>query len=141
MDQRQRHLLSYCTPGLALGLAVVLSGGALLAESDSEPIDFELDVWPILAEKCVTCHGPLDQFGNLRYDSKERILKGGKNGKVLVPGEPDKSPMYVRSSLPPDDLDIMPAEGAPLTKEQVEVIRKWIEQGADFGEWESAEEP
>ncbi|MDX1382832.1 MAG: c-type cytochrome domain-containing protein [Thermoanaerobaculia bacterium] len=114
---------------LALGGAV---GGPALAQDE---VDFEAEVWPILMDNCVVCHGPVDSFGELRLDSKEGILKGGKNGKIVVPGEPEKSPMYVRTSLPADDLDIMPAEGDPLTPEQVELIRRWIAGGAELGEW------
>ena len=119
----------------ALGLGVAAARGAAPAAT----MDFERDVWPILQEKCVTCHGPLDDFGKLRLDSKDRILKGGERGKALVPGKPDESLMYTRTSLPPDDLDIMPAEGEPLDKEQVETIRKWIAEGADFGSWTEGE--
>jgi mono/diheme cytochrome c family protein len=121
---------------VAVGLGIAASGGAAPA---SEALDFELDVWPILQEKCVTCHGPLDDFGKLRLDSKERMLKGGERGKTLVPGKPEESLMYTRVALPPDDLDIMPAEGEPLDKEQVETIRRWIAEGAEFGDWTAGE--
>ena len=105
---------------------------SVLAE---EVVDFEGEVLPILEQHCQQCHGPDDQLNDLRFDSKEAILKGGSGGKVLVPGEPEKSSMYVRPSLPADDFDIMPAEGDPLTKEQVEILRRWIAAGADFGGW------
>ncbi|HVS66559.1 MAG TPA: c-type cytochrome domain-containing protein [Thermoanaerobaculia bacterium] len=128
---------------LRAALLIVLSSAALLVaglgRSDAAraqtSVQFERDVWPILRAKCVTCHGPEDQFNNLRLDSKERILRGGKNGRILVPGDPATSPMYVRVSLPADDLDIMPAEGDPLTPAQVDTLRRWIAEGADFGSW------
>jgi hypothetical protein len=120
----------------ALGFGFGSAGSRARA---GEPLDFERDVWPILEEKCVTCHGPLDDFGKLRLDQKERILKGGERGKTLVPGKPDESLMYVRISLPPDDLDIMPAEGEPLDEQQIEIIRRWIAEGADFGAWTEGE--
>ena len=56
----------------------------------------------------------------------------------LVPGDPAKSSMYVRVSLPPDDLDIMPAEGDPLTAAQIDTLKRWIAEGADFGGWSGA---
>jgi mono/diheme cytochrome c family protein len=118
----------------AVGLVCALAGGSAAARAQ-DAVQFERDVWPIFAAKCVTCHGPEDQFNELRLDSKDRILRGGKHGKVVVPGDPAKSPMYVRVSLPPDDLDIMPAEGDPLSAAQIETLRRWIEQGADFGSW------
>jgi cytochrome c len=118
--------------GLA-GLVGVLAGGDPAAAQGT--VQFERDVWPILKAKCVTCHGPEDHFNDLRLDSKERILKGSKNGKIITPGDPSKSPMYLRVSLPPDDLDIMPAEGDPLTAAQIDTLKRWIAEGADFGSW------
>jgi mono/diheme cytochrome c family protein len=118
-----------------LAAALALTSGVVRAQ-DSE--QFARDEWPIFEAKCVTCHGPEDQINELRLDSKDRILRGGKHGKVVVPGDPAKSPMYVRVALPPDDLDIMPAEGDPLTAAQIETLRRWIEQGADFGTWTGA---
>jgi hypothetical protein len=126
---------------IRLGLALLAAGvvvwglngsGAARAQS---PVHFARDVWPILEAKCVTCHGPEDQFNNLRLYSKDRILKGGKNGKVVVPGDAAKSSLYVRVSLPSDDLDIMPAEGEPLSAAQIATLRRWIAEGADFGSW------
>jgi hypothetical protein len=125
---------------LAAVSAVMLVGG-LVADRTAEAqgtVQFERDVWPILEGKCVTCHGPEDQFNELRLDSKDRILRGGKNGKVLVPGDPDRSPLFVRVNLPPDDLDIMPAEGDPLNAAQIDTLRRWIAEGADFGAWSGA---
>ena len=120
-------------PFLLATLLVAAALGTPLAADDL--VEFEKDVWPILEASCVSCHGAVEQFSNLRLDSAERIMKGGDLGKVLVPGEPGESPMYVRVSLAPDDLDLMPVEGDPLTEEQTEIIRRWIEEGADFGGW------
>lgn len=117
-------------------VATVTIGPAALADGAEGP-NFATDVWPILEAKCVTCHGPEDAFNRLRLDSAAAILKGGKNGKVLVPGDLEGSPMYVRTTLPADDLDIMPAEGDPLTPDEVEALGAWISAGADFGGWEA----
>lgn len=130
--------MSKTVPFSFLVSACVLAALAALAVHAQDPVDFQSEVLPILESKCVGCHGPDDHFNNLRLDSKEGILKGGKNGKVVVAGEPEKSPMYVRTSLPPDDLDVMPAEGEPLTAEQVETIRRWIAEGLEFGDWTGA---
>jgi hypothetical protein len=124
--------LSSASLFLLVSLAALFWSGAAFAE---DAVDFEQDVWPILMDKCVVCHGPGDAFNDLRMDSKDAILKGGKNGKIVEPGDPDKSSMYVRTNLPADDFDIMPAEGDPLTPEQVEKIRLWIAAGAEFGDW------
>lgn len=127
-----RAVLALAVAAVA-ALAVVAGTGRAARAQGS--VEFEREVWPILQAKCVTCHGPEDQFSNLRLDSKERILRGGKNGKIVVPGDPAKSPMYVRVSLPSDDLDIMPAEGEPLNAAQVDILRRWVAEGAEFGSW------
>ncbi len=123
---------------LATSIAAALILGSFATARAEDAPDFAADVWPVLEAKCVVCHGPGDAFNKLRFDSAEAILKGGKNGKVLVPGDPAASPMFARTVLDPDDLDIMPAEGDPLTPEEAEILRSWIAAGADFGGWESA---
>ena len=120
-----------------LALAGVLSGLVLTSEAAGarQTVDFASQVWPIVEERCVSCHGPVDQFNDLRMDSAEALLKGGRGGAIIVPGKPEESTMFTRVNLPPDDLDLMPAEGDPLTEEEVEILRQWIAQGADFGGW------
>ena len=123
-----------CLAGGAAALLAIFASGSRPASAQGA-VQFDKEVWPILQDKCVTCHGPEDQFNDLRLDSKAAILKGGKNGKVLTAGDPDKSSLYVRVALPPDDLDIMPAEGDPLTAAQIDTLKRWIAGGADFGSW------
>jgi hypothetical protein len=130
--RHRRAVLLLVASMVAASAVGLLHSGEARAQGS---VRFERDVWPIFEAKCVTCHGPEDQFNQLRLDSKERILRGGKNGKVLVPGSPEQSSLYVRVSLPPDDLDIMPAEGDPLSAAQIDTLRRWIAEGADFGSW------
>jgi hypothetical protein len=126
-----------CLAGGTAALLVLFASVSRPASAQGA-VQFDQEVWPILEAKCVTCHGPEDQFNDLRLDSKAAILKGGKNGKVVTPGDPAKSSLYVRVSLPPDDLDIMPAEGDPLTAAQIDTLKRWIAGGADFGSWTGA---
>ena len=98
--------------------------------SGADKVDFAKDVWPVLQEQCVKCHGTEKQKGKLRLDSHEAILKGGKGGPALVAGDPAKSEIIRRISLPKSDDDFMPSEGEPLSKEVIEKIRGWIADGA-----------
>lgn len=89
------------------------------------------DIRPIFEKTCFKCHGPEKQKGGMRLDSLEAALKGGEDGKMIEPGKFDKSPLlWSVARLDPDSS--MPPEGKadPLTKEQVSLIRAWIEQGA-----------
>ncbi len=88
---------------------------------------------PVLQNKCYTCHGSKKQKGGLRLDQPELIMKGGKDGKVLAPGEPDKSDMMKRLLLPREDKDHMPPkERKQLTESEIKLIHWWIGNGADF---------
>jgi len=139
----KRILRALCAPALLVLLTATVNcttaGASTLASSPTEKVDFEKEVWPIIEASCLLCHDRANAFSNLRLDSPERILEGGDLGKVVVPGEPDNSPLVLRVALPDDDLDFMPIEGDPLTEEQIEILRRWIEEGADFGEWKGLE--
>ena len=89
---------------------------------------FAEKIRPILAERCYLCHGSAVQQNGLRLDSLAALLKGNANGAVVTPGDSDKSPL-VRRILGLDRPQ-MPYGGPPLSVEEVEAIRKWIDQGA-----------
>lgn len=68
-----------------LSRIAALLGRTLIVTVNDDRIDFEPQVWSILREKCVSCHGARQHYSNLRLDSPERILRGGELGKVVVP--------------------------------------------------------
>lgn len=99
--------------------------------ADKKGVTYAKDIKPILEKSCFGCHGPEKQKGKLRFDSLEASLKGSENGKVIEPGKSEKSRVVI--SVARLDLDsAMPPEGKadPLTKEQISLIRAWIDQGA-----------
>jgi mono/diheme cytochrome c family protein len=126
------------TKKLSLGsltlFAAALAGAASPARAE---VDFEKQILPIFTASCFECHGPEKQKAKLRLDSPEAITKGSKEGPVLMSGDPAKSTLYTRVTLPADHDDIMPPsdEGKPLTKEQTDLIAAWITEGAKFGAW------
>jgi uncharacterized membrane protein len=92
---------------------------------------FDSRVAPIFEDKCVHCHGPEKKKGKLRLDAFEYVMQGGKDGVVVKPGDPKKSDLYRRITLPRDNKDAMPAEGKPgLTATELKVIEFWIASGA-----------
>lgn len=103
------------------------------AQADDK-VDFAKSIQPLLEKRCLECHGAGKQKGDLRLDTKEAALKGGSDAKAFVPGKPDESDMLRRISLPADHDDIMPPKGDPLTKEQIELVKKWILEGATWPE-------
>jgi mono/diheme cytochrome c family protein len=99
--------------------------------SDKKGVTYAKEIKPIFEKACFKCHGPEKAKGELRVDSLEAALKGGEAGKVVVPGKIDKSPLLWSVARLDSDTS-MPPEGKadPLTKEQVALVRAWIEQGA-----------
>ncbi|HLO79833.1 MAG TPA: c-type cytochrome domain-containing protein [Chitinophagaceae bacterium] len=92
------------------------------------------EITPILKNKCYNCHSSLKKKGGLRLDSESFINKGGKNGEVLVKGDPNNSPMYTNLLLPLDDDKHMPPKGKKqLSSSEIKLIHRWIKEGAPFG--------
>jgi hypothetical protein len=103
--------------------------------SDKKGVTYAGDIKPIFEKSCMKCHGAEKQKGKLRLDSLEAVLKGGEDGKVVEPGNSAKSMLVANVSHvgdedmfmpPPDNKDKIP----PLTKDQIGLIRAWIDQGA-----------
>ena len=92
---------------------------------------FTSRVEPIFDDKCVQCHGPEKKKGKLRLDTFDYVMRGGKDGQVIRPGDPKNSELFRRVTLPRDNKDAMPAEGKPgLTAAEIKVIEFWIASGA-----------
>jgi uncharacterized membrane protein len=88
-------------------------------------------IYPILDSNCVVCHGEQKVKGHLRLDTYDRLMRGGSDGAIVIPGKPDRSSLLQRITLPPSDKKFMPSDGRPpLKAEEIAWIRAWIEQGA-----------
>jgi uncharacterized membrane protein len=98
---------------------------------------YEDQIVPILKTKCYSCHSIQKKKGGLRLDSEFFIRKGGKHGRVFIPGNSLKSHLYANLILPEDDdLHMPPAGKKQLTLLEIQLIEKWISTGAPFGEVE-----
>ena len=89
-------------------------------------------IQPIFQTKCYSCHSSKRQKGGLRLDKFELIMKGGKDGKIIMPGNADNSDMIKRILLPDeDDKHMPPREKSQLTDKQIALLHWWIENGDD----------
>jgi cytochrome c553 len=91
---------------------------------------FERDVAPILAARCLTCHGNDNPRANLRIDTFAGIIKGGDSGPLLVPNNPAESLLIQRISA--SGSERMPKRGNPLSADEIGKITAWIASGAKF---------
>lgn len=127
---RSFALLAVLLGGLALGVS------ASRAAAPLAKVEFARDVRPILSDTCFACHGPDAKSwkGGLRLDSRGGALKGGKSGKpAVVPGKLVESELWRRISTTDPDDHMPPADsGKKLAPAQVETLRKWISEGAEY---------
>jgi uncharacterized membrane protein len=110
--------------------APVKSAGAMIAGAEGKLV-FEHLVLPVLEEKCNKCHNAEKSKGDLRLDTHEMVMKGGKTEGNVVAGNPAGSLLISRIKLPEDDDEHMPPEGKPqISPEELALLSWWIEQGA-----------
>ena len=98
-------------------------------------VTYDSDIKPILEKSCTKCHGAEKPKARLRLDSLAGALKGGENGKVVVPGDSASSVLVHNIAHAGDPDGYMPpprnkAGIKALTKEEIALIRAWIDQGA-----------
>ncbi len=137
--QARRMGRSVAIQGTAGMLALLVLATVAIAARTDDPgrVDFRKEVLPILSENCFLCHGPDSgtRKADLRLDTKEGALRA--KDPVIVPGKSDESEVFLRVASHDAD-EIMPPRksGKKLTSAQVEVLRKWIDQGATWtGHW------
>jgi len=119
---------------LPLAAAVAILCGALPAASTSSlsAADdlYEARIKPLLKEKCFGCHGAVKQEAGLRTDAAKLILKGSESGPVVIAGKAKESALIRRVLSTGDDRMPPDGEGEPLTSEDVQVLKTWIDSGA-----------
>jgi hypothetical protein len=127
---KQAALRTACLIGATLALAaVVVFAGA---QPGARKIDFDRDVRRILSENCFACHGfdPNTRAAGLRLDTREGAFSKRPNGnRTIVPGKPMESELFrqvISRAMPPANFN------KKLTSAQIETLRLWIIQGAEY---------
>ena len=107
---------------------VIVSCLALTAAAqEKKPVSYEKDVQPIFKASCISCHKPDKKKGKLDMSTYADLMKGGKQGSPVTPGDPAKSILVEMISGPEPE---MPDKGDKLKPEQVELITRWVKEGA-----------
>jgi len=99
-------------------------------------VTYAQDIKPIFDATCIKCHGQQKPKGKLQLDTRDGILKGSKDGKVVVPGNSAKSDLVIDIAHLGDEDDFMPPPKnkmglKQLTPDQIGLVRAWIDQGAN----------
>ena len=135
MSSKTSRELKVCVVALTLSALSLTS-----AESHQDPnkVDFHRDVQPLLRQYCIGCHGPSQQMNAFRLDRRRDAMRGGTLA-MIAPGNSQGSRFYLKligNQYGPQ----MPPTGA-LRPEQIAILKAWIDQGAEWPDEASGEEP
>ncbi len=126
------------------GIGVIAAGvaGALLAgpglrpvaaqDAANRPAFYTEQVRPLFVTNCGKCHMDMNHKGGLSLQTKESTMKGGRDGAVIVPGDPANSLLVklIRHEGPPDDPKPMPAKAPKMSDAEIATIEQWVKAGA-----------
>jgi hypothetical protein len=108
----------------------------------SGKVSFEKQVLPILERSCFECHNSQMKKpkGGIRLDDLEAIREKSQTDNLVLPHKASKSTLVKSISRKAGDDDLMPPpnDGKPLSADEISLIRRWVEEGANFGSWTSA---
>lgn len=138
------RLLAFTGFGLLVGLTTVSATRAVDKSKDEAPtntkekVDFKTDVAPILQKNCVDCHGPVLQMAGVRLDQRRFAIEEGAARGLIEPGKSDESLVIQRlvdkdlGLIMPPSFPFFPGEKPGLAEKQIEILKKWIDEGADW---------
>lgn len=109
-------------------------GYALWTSVGTKKVDFNTQIKPLFNKKCITCHGGVKRQGGFSLLFRTDALAPTESGKpAIIPGNPDASEMIKR--LTHKDLEErMPYKEEPLSKDEINLLRQWVKQGAEWGD-------
>ena len=111
-------------------MTVILATGC----GTRHPVDFSTEVKPILNKHCISCHGGVKQSGGFSVLFREEALGKTKSGHpAIIPGDPERSE-FIRRLHSKDPKERMPYKNPPLNKEEIDILTRWVKQGAKWGE-------
>ncbi|HVW02124.1 MAG TPA: DUF1549 domain-containing protein, partial [Planctomycetaceae bacterium] len=113
----------------AAGAPGSIDYAALLPPSHPGKVDFLKDIQPLLRKRCFECHSAGNEEGGVNLGIRQRVLEGGDHGPLFAKGDSTNSRLiHLVAAVNPDE--VMPPDGEPLTKDEVGLLRAWIDQGA-----------
>jgi uncharacterized membrane protein len=131
LTQGENYLTELMPEPLASWFEIPLAGDAPPNSPNGGPgTFFGARIKPVLDANCVSCHGTGKHKARLRLDNYEAVMRGGKSGPAIKPGDARGSDLFRRINLPPTHRDFMPVDKEPLRAGDVKLIELWIAAGA-----------
>lgn len=114
------------------GVAAIAGSFAFFSKDDA--VDFSAEVKPILNKNCLSCHGGVRAKGGFSLLFREEALANTESGKpAIIPGDPDHSE-FIRRLTVKDPEQRMPYKHEPLPAEEIALLKRWVKQGAKWGD-------
>lgn len=135
MWSKPSRVIKHFVVGIFIGVWALI---AAVSHQASGKVDFRRDVQPILKQFCIECHGPSQQMQGFRLDRRRDAMRGGTR-TVIVPGNSAASRLYLKllnNKYGPQ----MPLT-EPLAREQIDIIKTWIDEGAEWPDELSGDVP
>ncbi len=140
---KQRSHRSFCSSGpswrdrtLLFGLFLVgfaMWQPPIQVAFAAEPVNFDRQIRPIFKKRCHSCHGSKKQESGLRLDIRQDAMAGGDTGPAIVPGD-TKSRLLLQYVESDDPELVMPPKGDRLSRQQIDLLKRWIDEGAKWPE-------
>ncbi len=107
---------------------------AVTVVADEQPVSFNEQIRPLLNKHCTSCHGGVKQAADISFVYSDTVLP--PEGWIVEPGDPDSSSLIDRITTDDPDLRMPPPDEhpAPLPEHDIELLRRWIRQGAEVGQ-------
>src|ERR1041385_1872569 len=120
--------------GIMIGAAAVFTAVIIYVLLPSQKIDFNTQVKPIINKKCIACHGGVKRESEFNLLFRTDAMAKAESGKLaIIPGNASGSEL-IRRIKSHDPEERMPYKKDPLTKEEIETLTQWIEEGAEWGD-------
>ena len=119
---------------ILIGIVILGAFYAFSYSFGGDKIDFNTQVKPLLNKKCIVCHGGVKRQGDFSMLFRSEALAVTKSGKpAIIPGDPDGSEM-IKRLMHKDPEERMPYKQAPLSQNEIDILRQWIKEGAEWGD-------
>jgi hypothetical protein len=117
--------------------ATLIALTGIASAQDPAPVSFRKDVASILLDNCLACHGPKKAEGGYRVDTYERLMSAGDSSSAGFIAKDQEGSEALRRIISDDPAERMPFEGDPLPADKIELLKRWIDEGAAY----DAEDP
>ncbi|WP_018613371.1 DUF1553 domain-containing protein [Segetibacter koreensis] len=119
---------------LFVAILIIVTASSFIFLTHDSHVDFTTQVKPIINRSCITCHGGVRQKGGFSLLFRDEALAKTESGKRgIVPGDPNNSEMIRRINLKNPE-ERMPYKHDPLSKDEIDILTKWVKEGAPWGE-------